>query len=41
MANKALSKAKDTKNDEFYTIYADIEKEMNAYLEYEDVNFFL
>ncbi|WP_405333491.1 adenine-specific methyltransferase EcoRI family protein [Fibrobacter sp.] len=36
MANKALSKAKDTKNDEFYTIYADIEKEMNAYLEYDE-----
>ncbi len=34
MANANLSKAKKAKNDEFYTQYADIEKEMNAYLEY-------
>lgn len=34
MANEALAKAKDAKNDEFYTQYADIEKEMNAYLDY-------
>ncbi|MCF0200259.1 MAG: adenine-specific methyltransferase EcoRI family protein [Bacteroidales bacterium] len=34
MANENLSKAKNAKNDEFYTQYADIEKEMNAYLEY-------
>ncbi len=34
--NDALGKAKEAKNDEFYTIYADIEKEMNAYLEYDD-----
>lgn len=33
--NKSLTKAKKTKNDEFYTIYADIQKEMNAYLEYD------
>lgn len=38
MDNNALAAAKIAKNDEFYTIYADIEKEMNAYLEYnEDV----
>ena len=34
MANSTLSDAKKAKNDEFYTQYADIEKEMNAYLEY-------
>ena len=34
--NEALSKAKEAKNDEFYTGYADIEKEMNAYLEYDE-----
>lgn len=34
MANENLGKAKKAKNDEFYTQYADIEKEMNAYLEY-------
>ena len=34
MANENLSKAKIIKNDEFYTQYADIQKEMNAYLEY-------
>ena len=34
--NDALGKAKEAKNDEFYTIYADIEKEMNAYLEYDE-----
>ena len=34
MANDSLSKAKEAKNDEFYTQYHDIEKEMNAYLEY-------
>ena len=32
-SNKNLHKAKDSKNDEFYTQYFDIEKEMNAYLE--------
>lgn len=34
MANENLSSAKRAKNDEFYTLYHDIEKEMNAYLEY-------
>lgn len=29
-----LKKAKESKNDEFYTLYADIQKEVNAYLEY-------
>lgn len=33
-AKEILSKAKKAKNDEFYTQYPDIEKEMNAYLEY-------
>lgn len=35
MANDNLSAAKKEKRDEFYTQYRDIEKEMNAYLEYE------
>ena len=39
MANETLSKAKTAKNDEFYTQYHDIEREMEAYLEY-DVNVF-
>ena len=34
MANESLSKAKEAKNDEFYTQYHDIEKEIAAYLEY-------
>ena len=34
MANESLSKAKEAKNDEFYTQYHDIEKEISAYLEY-------
>lgn len=34
MANESLSKAKEAKNDEFYTQYQDIEKEISAYLEY-------
>tara|TARA_B100000508_G_scaffold140877_2_gene144003 strand:+ start:1969 stop:3180 length:1212 start_codon:yes stop_codon:yes gene_type:complete len=34
MANKNLTNAKRAKNDEFYTQYADIEKEIQAYLEY-------
>ena len=34
MANKNLTSAKRAKNDEFYTQYADIQKEMEAYLEY-------
>lgn len=34
MANQNLSNAKNAKNDEFYTQYVDIQKEMNAYLDY-------
>ncbi len=34
MANRYLSNAKIVKNDEFYTQYHDIEKEISAYLEY-------
>ena len=34
MANINLVNAKTAKNDEFYTQYSDIQKEMNAYLEY-------
>ena len=34
MANKNLTEAKATKNDEFYTQFHDIEVEMEAYLEY-------
>jgi hypothetical protein len=36
-ASKAshLAAAKTAKNDEFYTQWADIEREMNAYLEYD------
>jgi hypothetical protein len=33
-ANSNLTNAKNAKNDEFYTQYSDIEKEINAYLEY-------
>ncbi len=33
--NKTLSAAKNAKNDEFYTQYADIQKEINAYLDYD------
>lgn len=33
MANKNLGSARRAKNDEFYTQYADIEREMNAYLD--------
>ena len=32
--NSNLGAAKAAKNDEFYTQYADIQKEVNAYLEY-------
>ena len=32
--NKGLSAAKSAKNDEFYTQFTDIQKEVNAYLEY-------
>lgn len=34
MANTTLSEAKNAKNDEFYTQYEDIQREINAYLEY-------
>ena len=34
LSNAALHSAKRAKNDEFYTQYADIQKEVNAYLEY-------
>lgn len=36
MANQNLGDAKKAKNDEFYTQFHDIEKEMNAYLEYNE-----
>ena len=36
MANTNLSKAKSAKNDEFYTQYADVQKEVNAYLDYDE-----
>lgn len=32
MSNRNLTRAKRAKNDEFYTLYPDIEAEMNAYL---------
>ena len=35
LANNNLTQAKRAKNDEFYTQYTDIEKEMNAYLDFE------
>jgi hypothetical protein len=35
MANEKLAKAQKNKNDEFYTQYRYIEKEMNAYLEFD------
>ena len=35
MGNTNFTRAKATKNDEFYTQYADIESEMNAYLDYD------
>lgn len=34
MRHKGLAKAKKSKADEFYTQFIDIEKEVNAYLEY-------
>jgi len=36
VARAELNSAKAAKNDEFYTRYSDIEKEMNAYLEYDE-----
>jgi hypothetical protein len=35
MANENLGKAKKAKNDEFYTQYVDIQKEIEAYLDYD------
>lgn len=35
MANSNLNKAKNAKNDEFYTRFDDIQKEIEAYLEYD------
>ena len=35
MANSNLTQAKRAKNDEFYTQYNDIQKEISAYLEYD------
>lgn len=35
MANENLTNAKKSKNDEFYTQYIDIEKEISAYLDYD------
>ncbi len=35
MANTNLANAKTAKNDEFYTQYSDIQKEINAYLDYD------
>lgn len=37
--NKTLSAAKSVKNDEFYTQYNDIQKEINAYLDYDPDTF--
>lgn len=39
MANSNLTKAKNAKNDEFYTQYADIQKEIEAYLEFDPDTF--
>lgn len=36
VANSNLSNARSAKNDEFYTQYSDIEKEINAYLEFDE-----
>jgi hypothetical protein len=35
MANENLGSAKKAKNDEFYTQYIDVEKEINAYLDFD------
>lgn len=39
MANKNLSNAKNVKNDEFYTQFSDIQKEVESYLEYDPNTF--
>ncbi len=37
--NDTLTAAKDKKSDEFYTQYEDIQREVNAYLEYDPNTF--
>lgn len=37
--NDTLSEAKNKKSDEFYTQYEDIQREVNAYLEYDPGTF--
>lgn len=39
MANQSLTSAKRSKNDEFYTQYADIQKEIEAYLDFDPNTF--
>jgi len=39
MANKNLTKARNAKNDEFYTQFSDIQKEVESYLEYNQNTF--
>ena len=39
MANSNLTNAKKTKNDEFYTQFSDIQKEVESYLEYNQKTF--
>jgi hypothetical protein len=39
MANKSLGAAKQAKNDEFYTQFSDIQKEVESYLEYDPNTF--
>ena len=39
MPNKKLAAAKDAKKDEFYTQYEDIQREVNAYLEFDPDTF--
>ena len=39
MANKNLTSAKKAKNDEFYTQFSDIQKEVESYLEYDPNTF--
>src|SRR5882724_9285544 len=39
MANSNLSNAKKAKSDEFYTQFSDIQKEIEAYLEYDEDTF--
>lgn len=39
MANDSLQQAKRVKNDEFYTVYDYIQKEINAFIEYDPDTF--